>query len=246
MEEVLSLPLRDGKAMYGVLNRAGEQPAGKLIVAVHGLTGHPHEAMYEYAKRRVTAAGYDYLRLGLYGFDDNSRSLRDSTLATHVQDLADVLAHARNEMGYDKLYVTGHSYGGLAVLMLAPQDVNAVSLWDPSYYGGERNVWKCDLQRDNGVPYLNWYIDIIVGEKMIEEGLGLSLLDFEKLARENTSPTQVVNAGKGIVVAGGRVYFANLGGDKDYTCVDEADHNFRRGDTVVTLVDKTLEWFERY
>ncbi len=124
------MPLPDGHKIYGRLNSAGEDTQ-KAVILCHGLTGHMYEHQYMLARSYFTERGYDVIRFNFYGDEPDSRRITDCTVALHAEDLKEMLEHFAPL--YESLYVAGHSYGGLAILMANAPQIAAASLWDGTF-----------------------------------------------------------------------------------------------------------------
>ena len=118
---------KDGKKVFGIFNAAASgKVADKIVVIAHGLTGSPQDAMHQSARKYFNERGYDVARIAFYNSDPDGRLLRDCTLQLHADDLNAVVDRFSGQ--YKKLFVAGHSYGGLSTLFANP-DATAISFW---------------------------------------------------------------------------------------------------------------------
>lgn len=243
-EETLALPTPDGKTIYVLLNSAGDTPAGQAVVIAHGLTGYPNEATYYVASRYFMARGYDVYRPFFYGVPADARKLVDCTAQIHAADLAQTCAFARGL--HQRLYVVGHSYGGLALLLANP-DADAFAFWDSSFDPYE-SFWKTDLERVPGTPFyqLNWGTSNLIGPAMIAEAKALHPGRAAAFAKKIQTPSLVALAAECIERQAPRALFEALTCEKELAEIANADHNFSRDDTIQTLCEKTESWFQRF
>lgn len=242
-EEPFALPTHDGKVIYGFLNRAQENPLRRVIVMSHGMMGDPFEHQFMTARRFFNAQGYDVVRFAYYAPSKDARKFVDCTLSLHAMDLKVVCDNFRNL--YDKIYLIGHSFGGLVMLRANPCAV-AASFWDSSFTP-YRGFVKYEGVPIEGTPYytLNWGVNILIGPAMIEEIKNLSEQDSMNLARDFAAPSQVVLAENSVDNPNRVGLFHALTGDKEMVEIKGADHRFTRGNTVDLLLEATLSWFER-
>src|SRR3989344_1297461 len=118
MEKEIKIKTSDGKYIYGVLRLPNsgtllrERP---LIIFVHGLTGHKNEHIFFNSARFFANRDWPSFRFDLYGDEKYSRHLQNCTLDTHAKDLDQVIDYFKNR-GVKKVFVVGHSYGGLTIL----------------------------------------------------------------------------------------------------------------------------------
>jgi dienelactone hydrolase len=247
-EEVFSLPLGDGHSLYGRINKA-EKPARKAVILCHGLTGHMYEHQYMLARTFFTERGYDVIRFNFYGEEPDARRITDCTVALHAKDLERVLGHFAPQ--YESLCVTGHSFGGLAVLMADSPHIAAASLWDGTFipFAEDKNFSKAwSYNKDLGEYMVNWLpIAKVVGKNFYDETRTFTSQQMEKWAKKFDKPVQVIAAGAfNENVPYQKKMFETLAAvKKEYTSIEGASHGFNEGDAVFKLLENTHSWFER-
>ncbi len=247
-EEVFSLPLGDGFTLYGRINRPA-QKADKAVVLCHGLTGHLYEHHYQVAKNFFTERGYDVYRFNFYGEERNARNITHCTVALHAEDLNKLLDHLKPQ--YEKLYVTGHSYGGLTVVMANSPHIAAASLWDASFIAVDEDEWwtKNWIYNQELDEYiLCWKpIALVVGKKFYEELLTCTGERMRGWVTAFTKPAQVLAAG-GFVenLPNQRKLFESLTVEKEWCPIEGAGHGFSVGNEVYDLLENTYRWFQKF
>ena len=238
----------DGKDIFGISN-IPESPNGAHVVIVHGLTGNP----YEYALKRgadaLCGAGYTVHRLALYWSGETRRNMHETTLSLHASDLNDVIAAKCPSV--EKLFLIGHSYGGPTIMMANPENVTAVSLWDPTF-DAKSMIWEdpdvtsAQTEIGGGRILEEGRISMVFNAEMIAEGL---LLDEDKsvsLAENFNGPVQVITAGES-VYADQKLSYNSAGNSQNVReFVEGTDHCFYEGNTCDVLLDKTLKWFNQF
>ncbi len=238
----LSIPTPDGRTIYGFFNQAGPAHSDRLLILSHGLTGNTREFLHVMAKRSFTAHGYDVARFSYYHMQKGARKLRECTLATHAQDLNTVVEHFRSK--YSKIFIAGHSYGGLTILFANPK-VTAVSYWDPTW----TPAWQHEVIPKAEIKCfaMNTGQENLVGKDMLDEAANLALNPPYEKAREFNVPAQVVLA-KGEEKPGRNRdgLFKALICTKELQWVDDADHEFTYGDSVEQLMGHALRWFNTF
>jgi pimeloyl-ACP methyl ester carboxylesterase len=240
-EKYFSIAADDGKAIYCTMNTA-LVGSDRVIVIAHGLTGHANEAIHQTARRYFNAHGFDVVRMSFYCAEENARTLFDCTLDIHAQDMNTVVRHITPQ--YKKIYVIGHSYGGLTILFANP-DVTAVSLWDSSFVP---SFWASDAKY---IPELDcykigWGTENLIGKAMYEEGINLGEQDAVALANALRPPAQVILAAESFENVNRHLLFQSLKVKKEEHDIVGADHCFNNGDTVFALLDKTTTWFNGF
>ena len=241
-EEIFDLDAFDGKKIWCIVNRASHQPATRAIILSHGLTGNPTEFIHMAARDYFTALGYDVYRFAYYWTGPQYRLLRDCTLQIHAHDLNAVIAKVRG--AHQKIFVCGHSYGGMTMLFANPQ-ANAISFWDSAF-----DPWN-EFWRDEKIdlPALNmygigWGSVHLIGPAMVDEARTLNAAQAAQMATALTAPAQVIIAEKG-GHRGSQAIFEHHPGPKDFQEISDATHCFTDGLIVQELFDATEKWFNR-
>jgi hypothetical protein len=243
-ETAFDLNALDGKKIRVWRNLAADNPAQKAVILAHGLTGNPHEYLHMAARDYFNNKGYDVFRLSFYSGAPAYRVLPECTLDIHAKDLNIVVGHVRNS--YKKVYVCGHSYGGLTLLIANP-NADAVSFWDASFtpYKG---FWKSDSPY---IPELDcytigWGSANLIGKAMFKEAIEIDE-KAEDIAAAFRRPAQVILAGESNENPVRTHLFDALSGvEKSFEDIKGATHCFTDGWIAQTLYQKTHEWFERF
>ncbi len=115
--------------LYGKFSGSFDQP---LFIIVHGLPGNMDEDFYYSATRWFEKHGFSTFRFNLYDYRKGARQLMDCTLKTHGADL-DIAVRYFRKHGVKKIFVAGHSFGGLTILCSHDQNFDGAVLLDPSY-----------------------------------------------------------------------------------------------------------------
>lgn len=128
------------------------------------------------------------------------------------------------------------------------KDFDAVVLWDPTHTG----YWQGKkVEEDESYvfePTLGLFrsvsgISELVSREMLES---FHYLDSNKLISELQVPVKVIIAGANLphsVVARKQFYdFANE--PKSIVIIDDADHLFQNGETMIELHSETVKWFK--
>jgi esterase/lipase len=183
--------------------------------------------------------GFSTYRFSYYDGLDNARNITECTLETHAQDLDTVIEHFRKQ-GINQIFVIGHSFGGLAIILSKDQAFNGAVLWEPSH--PESGIFK-NLQyvKELDGYIINWGVEYVVGKKMVDHLQSLNISD----AIENyEKPTLIVGAGSGSLRKTNRLYFEQLTSPKELIEIKKADHNFSIEGTFGELQNVTTKWLK--
>lgn len=218
-----------------------------LAVMMHGRPGNGNELLQHLAARYLSQQGIATLRLWMYDFGLDTRSIMDCTLQTHVNDFAVVVNELRRQ-GVNKLFAIGHSYGGLTILKSHCQLDGAV-LWDPSH----GLAWAKDREMD----VTDIYPEVIIDKYVIGiggEGWVYPLAAFQSdrhlgdtsTLADKKYPLKIISAGKGILRDLGERYYQAANQPKSHVVIEEAHHRFEDSDEVMLeLYKETADWLTR-
>lgn len=230
------------KSIYGTLSQKKDS-SDKLAILAHGLTGNPFEYLHMIARDELISYGYDVCQFWFYGCEPDSRKLHECTLKTHAQDLQSVSSHFKDS--YEKIFVAGHSYGGLTTLICNSPDFTAVSLWDPSFKPDRSTDLLGEISEFNAFINDGHYYGLI-GKDMVEEAENTSPEEWEKIARSFSTPCQVVLADPE------KTFIINDLTDHlsvkslDIQKIPGADHCFIENATAPKLAVHCRKWFDRF
>lgn len=233
----------DGKKIFVYGNRAGDAPSDKAILIGHGLAGSPNSYMHMMARDYFNERGYDVYRMAFYWDEPGYRVLHECTLQGQGDDLNAVLDQVRAQ--HKKIYVCGHSYGGLTLVFANPK-ADALSFWDASYQPWGRFWSKAATPTAEGAYMLHWEYDIKIGAPMIEEAKSLTRDKVRAMTARIQTPSQVMVAGASWLHDDTSMLFDDLTCTKDRYEIQRAGHTFVEGRTVYELLEKTHTWFERF
>ena len=125
----------DGIKLDAVLEVPEEHDGRRLVILLHGFTSakdRPHSILAAAAMRE---AGFATLRFDLYGHGESGGEFRNHTLYKWISNTLTVINWAL-EQGYDELYLSGHSQGGLVAALAAgmePDRIRGLILRAPAF-----------------------------------------------------------------------------------------------------------------
>lgn len=250
-EETFSIPLGDGKSLYGRINYGDDyERYDRAVIFCHGLTGHMYEHLYMTSRVFFPAQGFDTIRFNFYSDEPDARRITDCDVALHAEDLKKVLAYFDER--YHDLFVVGHSYGGLAILMANAPEIKAASLWDGTFIPfaedkGFSEPWVYNKELDEYM--VTWApIKRVVGKKFYEETRTFTSERMASFAQQFTKPAQVIAAGAfpENLPYQEKLFNTLASEDKEFVSINGASHGFNESDTVFDLLENTLNWFERF
>ena len=231
----------DGRADFAEAN-----PLNRCFVIVHGYCGTMNEHLHEEANRFFVERGYDVVRFNL---QSQEHKLRDCTLQTHAHYLLSVLEERCHS--YNKVYLSGHSYGGPTIMIAQPQNVAAIALWDPSFNLPE--LWKVmECQNHDDFCVLNFGgNEVIAGLEMAKEGrTRYKTEECLALSESIDCPVKVISASEGeefeVYKIDGKSWHSAGHKDNCRAVIPNSDHNFTKGNSLEPMLQETFDWFERF
>lgn len=238
MEKYINIKTPDGKVIYGMLRGPLNDT---LAIFVHGFTGNRNEHYFFNGARFFEKNGLSSYRFNLYDDYKDARKLEECTLSLHANDLDTVIRYFRNK-GVKKIFVVGHSFGGVTVLLSKDKDFDKAVLWDSSVLPGELSAKGVYLKQLD-LYYINdWAYGFTFGKGMYEENKGLKSAE---LIKDIHVPIKIIVAGNGELVEGGKELFKNANDPKEFYIVKGATHTFFENGTEEDLLRATLDWFKK-
>lgn len=240
MEQILNIKTPDKFLIRGILNTP-KNKTSKLIIIIHGLTGHPNEHHLYNSSKTFVQEGYATFRPALYYGEKGCRNLTNCTVKIHSQDINTVVNYFKKK--YKKIFIVGHSLGGPSIVLSNLKNYTAITLWDPSTNTKILNE-EARFDKKRNAYILDWGQEIILGNDMYNETIKFN--DYTEYVKESKVPLKIIVAGKGIMVDSARDYFLKTKGPKAYYIVQNASHCFDEEGTEEELLAQTIDWFNEY
>ena len=243
MEKEIKIKISENKYIYGTLN-FHEQHNNRLIILVHGLFDNANSRLMTNASKFFNENKYATFRINLYHYKPDARHFSECSMSTHASDINRAINHFKNEFKF--IYLTGHSYGSLAILLAKPdQAVKAISLWElssfisqpPTYFEYNSSLKKY---------ILNLGFDALLEKKYIE-----SLKQFPnelELINQIKIPIQLAYAAgdRGALKESSVRYYQHICSDKELLPIANASHSFPEEGAENGLFSGTLHWISRF
>lgn len=125
----------DGIRLHAKLDRPEGVETGPLCIVIHGLTGNMEERQNVAVSAAMNELGIATLRVELYGHGLSGGDFEFHTLEKWLHNIDTVTDYAKSLDFVTKLFLCGHSQGGLAVIMAAgrrPDDYDALIPLSPA------------------------------------------------------------------------------------------------------------------
>lgn len=246
-EQLLRIEGPDQNGIYGKIRKAGHR---KLVVHIHGMTHSMNHMLEVMAADFFPNCGYDHYRMSLYERVGDSRTLASSTLTTHVSDVRAVLDYFSGQ--YDSIFLSAHSLGGLVAMIVNPQDIAAMSLWDPSTDVSHFWTTRAYLTHmpERSQYQLNYGNVFVIGEDMVDEIKAYPDARCLDLAKQITTPTQMIIPEATIFAASPHAspenYRHAFAGDFELTHIKGASHTFSNEGNPHELFQHARQWFDKH
>lgn len=234
MEQNIKIKTPDNHIIYGILNY--QQKTNKLIIFVHGLTGHKNEHQFYNAAKFFPAHGFTTFRFDLYSGEEKGRTLSNCNIKTHAEDLDQVVSYFKN---YRDIYLVGHSLGGPSILWSSQKNIKSIVLWDPSLKLIERRGDDLQFNKKIDKYIINYGTESLLSKEMINQWRTLdnNILDCFKV------PTKIICAQKGILAKSWKNNLSKIKVKTDFVIIKNAGHCFNEDGVGEKLLKETLKWF---
>lgn len=120
--------MSDGIALQADLDMPETQKEKMpVVVLIHGLTGYRTETHILAAAKAFNECGYAVLRADMFGHGESGGKFVDHTLYKWVSNAITLVDYARALPFADRIYLSGHSQGGLTAMLTAAMKRDVIS-----------------------------------------------------------------------------------------------------------------------
>lgn len=98
-----------------------------LFIVMHGFCGNKEEALIERMASMMREEGFATLRPDLYGHGKSEGEFRELTVYKWVSNAMRLIDYARKKNQFSRIYLCGHSLGGLVALMTAAMEKDRIA-----------------------------------------------------------------------------------------------------------------------
>lgn len=186
--------------LYGISYLAESREKTPCLILGHGFTGNKNERLLVMISEKLLEAGISSVRFDYAGHGESEGIPEEVTVAQEISDLKAIMKYVKDDEHIDsgKIFLGGHSLGGLIALITAsqlPDEVYGLVLISPALTMFHELIK--DLTGEKLKKVMNGgTLDcggFLVGKKMIDE---CSTIDAFSLARK-MNPRSLLVHGEG-------------------------------------------------
>lgn len=241
---------RDGLTLRGTFTKPNTDKFN-LVILMHGFTSNrgiePDQLLYQLALR-LAANNLATLRFDFNGHGTSDGKFEDMTVLNEISDGKAILDYARNIPGVEKIYLLGHSQGGVVASMLAgyyPEKIAKLALLAPAA------TLKDDALKGNTQGF-TYDPHNIPDTLPIKKGLTLGgfylrtaqTLPIYEVAQEYHGPVCLIHGLKDTVVNKiASVRYDEVYVDDKLHLLADADHGFSIGNSRQEALDIVAKFF---
>lgn len=235
---------RDGLTLRGEFHKPNVEKFN-LVILMHGFTSNrgvdPDQLLYQLAER-FENNGLATLRFDFNGHGESDGRFQDMTVLNEIEDGKAILDYARNLSGVEKIYLLGHSQGGVVASMLAgyyPDKIAKLALLAPAA------TLKDDALKGDTQGY-TYDPKNIPDELPIKKGLILGgfylrtaqTLPIYEVAKEYRGPVCLIHGLKDTVVNNiASKRYDDVYSNDQLHLLEDADHGFGIGNSRQEALD---------
>lgn len=242
MEKEINIKTKDGHIVYGTLNWMNK--TDKLIIFVHGLTGHKDEHIFYNAAKFFPQKGIATFRFDLYNGNKKGRRLSECTIHTHAEDVNAVVVYFAKK--FKRIYLIGHSLGAPSLIFADTPVAKAIVLWDPASV--DRSMFDpfCKYNEKLDAYIIDWGTQAIMSKQMYNE-MGRNKEWLERLKKIKI-PIKIIAATEGdAFLRKSRIsYFKYANEPKQIVFIKNTGHTFSEEGAEEKLFKETLDWIKKY
>lgn len=127
---------KDGFKLHAKLDLPGQSSSKMpVLILIHGLTGQMDEAQLEGVRDAANDSGVACLRVDMYGHGKSDGDFSNHNLMEWVSEIIYIIDYVREQDYASDIYLSGHSQGGLAVILAAAlkaDQIKALVLLSPA------------------------------------------------------------------------------------------------------------------
>ena len=240
MEQQIKIKTSDKHIIYGTFRKANKK-SSVLLIFVHGLAGHQNGHILYNGARHFSEQGINTFRFDLYSGEKKGKVLTKAGLFTNAKDLNTVVKYFKKK--FKKIFVAGHSMGGLTILLSDTDLVDGIILWDCSRT--LRGVKQKLRYNKNLRAYIfSWGFEFLVGKKSWNERSNFPFPN--EIMPKIQTPVKIIVAGKGALIKAGKDYFKYANKPKAFAIIKGATHNFNEEGTAEKLFAETHSFIKKY
>lgn len=98
-----------------------------LFIVMHGFCGNKEEALIDGMARMMREEGFATLRPDMYGHGKSGGAFRELTVLKWINDALYLIDYVRSQKQFSRIYLGGHSLGGLTAVMAAAMEKDRIA-----------------------------------------------------------------------------------------------------------------------
>ncbi|MCX6825511.1 MAG: alpha/beta hydrolase [candidate division SR1 bacterium] len=235
MQSVIKLITSDKYSVYATLDKI--PMADNLIIMVHGLSGSSEEHIFVNGAKFFNQQGYDVVRIDFYSEKEGARKLSETNVSEHSDDLILLVKYFQNT--YKKIFLIGHSLGGLTILRKDIPNIQGTILRDPSLYPSSEGEYTFDETKN--MFLLDRGENLYISPHMIKE----RTQDKTEMLSQYHLPTKVIFASEESLKDQRVSIKSSLKFPGEFVTINGASHCFDETGTEEKLFEETIEWLKK-
>ena len=247
-----------GQKLFGILYVPEGKGPFPAIVHVHGFGGRTFEPKIKFINKELTKSGFVSLQFDMFNkpVGKSEPDIEYMTVESQLDATKSAIdfLETLDYVDKNKIGLTGHSRGGMTVLIYAPTDKRIKSLVSQSATSNFKNTHEYYVNNE-GLDLKKWketgwrHVKKSWGEFKLsydhyEDGLKY---DVYAAADKTEIPTLVIHGDedKAVPLKQSKELVKHLKNGK-LEIIKGADHNYRINNTLPVATKLIVDWFKRY
>lgn len=242
-----------GEKIVGILT-SSEKEKPPIVIIIHGFKGaKEYYPMVNNAVKPLVDSGIAVLRIDCRGTGESDCEFKDMTVKSESEDILTAIDYVKTlNIDKERIGLIGISMGADAILMAMEKKLNVKTIvfWGPGWMFKGLEYFDTPENRktvgEEGVFYVTAKLTgqkLVAGKELFKEFRELDIRPYMKFVEV---PNLILRGSKDDVSTPEQDREARGLLNAEYVLIENGDHNFLDKRAEEELIEKTLNWFNKW